>query len=149
MATKEQLRKLRQKHHLGEYRIKNTRAITVAKRKRFSSVRRSFRRFRKSSVKTSNLKTLALMGVGAGVGSTASMLVRQNVPQVNALPNILGLDLVELGLGFLAYKYGHKLPAGKFVTPIGAGMVIDAIGNTVGSLVGNFNTGSSSGIPLY
>lgn len=148
MSTKEQLKNLRKKYHLGEF--KNVRSVTMAKKRRFTRARRAVRHFKRSSVKSSNLKTIALMGVGAGVGSIASQYVRSAIPQANNLPSVLGIDLVELGLGYLAYKYGNKLPMGKFVSPIGAGMIVGAVGSGVYQLAGQYMGGTSSAsVTLY
>ena len=126
----------------------------MARRKRFSTVRRYARRasrgyrraYKKYNEGSLSLKNIALVGVGMGLGPSAGGMVRKYVPMANSLPVVMGIDTCQLGTGYLAYKFGNKVPViGKFLKPIGAGMMAGTIGNGVHSTVSGFLGGTSSG----
>ena len=98
MATKEFLRKLRQKHHLGEYRLKRgkkakTRKLRVShKRKRrvFSMVRHRKKHFsggRRSGIMNGLYKPtgfVAAMLLGAGAATLSEKVLPRMIPYQNA-----------------------------------------------------------------
>jgi len=110
MATKEQLRALRKKHHLGEYRNNHTRksqgGLKMAKRTRA----------RRSSKRSGLMGNNNIMQTGLGVG--AYILFETMVePKILAMANIqnpLIINAAELLLGaYMAKKPGIMGSVGK------------------------------------
>ena len=87
-AVKERLRRLREKHHLGEYRNKKTHHVRKYNRVKTHMARRTHRRSGGSGIMS--LAKKALFGVGA------SMALSMVAPQLASNPLIKG------GVGLLA-----------------------------------------------
>ena len=135
MATKEQLKKLRKKHHLGEFSLKRkiykpqSPIKTMAKRRRsYSRVRKTKRYSRSSGI------TLQKVLVGSALVLAYKKFL---APRIPLAPMTLGL--AELGVGALTLKKkGLVGDFGKVMLPVA---VI-----TMGSQLLDGTLGGSSGV---
>jgi len=86
--------------------------------------------------------SLAVAGVGAGVGGVITGYIRQMIPQ---LANV-SAPLLNGVVGWLLYKWGQrKGGAGQYISAFGGGMVIGAIATFVSAYAGGMMAAPSSG----
>jgi fluoride ion exporter CrcB/FEX len=144
MASKEQLRKIREKYHLGEYRNKKSRS-TITKGVKKMARRRKSRGFR-GRVKSysrghkSGLGVTALVLGGGIYGALRSYISSAIAPLTSKLPLGNVADNVGMGIiSYLAYKKGSGIikNAGMVGLGIESAMAAqDLIAGGLGSITG-------------
>jgi hypothetical protein len=128
--SKEFLRKIRMKYHLGEFKGSRSRSrkatVKFIKHKRQSNsmAKRRFHRSKKSLLGGINLMKVLTYGAGAGFAGTLGAKVN------NWSKGKLTGNVAEAGAGLLAYFVG-KWARVQIVKDIGVGCMIKATGDFV------------------
>lgn len=143
MASKEQLRAMREKYHLGEYRLSRSHTTRVARRARrvvqnrqvLEMPRRIRTRYvrstRRASRRSSSHKSLLQnAAIGVGAATLVNTFVPKFVPQFSGFANMAGL--------LAAYKLGGTVGAGAALVTSGGFGILN-------SLLPATTTNSSSG----
>ena len=142
--TKEQLRALRKKYHLGEFRrnstIKKTRVKTMPRRRHFARARTIYRSVRHSSAGRSAGKLgngVARFGLGVAAGNAVANTLKMQLPLVGNI----GSTIAPFAGAYAGYEAAGKGTPGI----VAAFMVLNAQGfNVLGMLGGTGSTTTAS-----
>lgn len=122
MATAAQLRAIRKKHGLGEFRNKKTNSNKFTRRFKMAKKRRSSRRYSRSSGNTN------LMGTAVGVGAYILYEAMLEPKVAAVIGNGLVLNVAELAAGaYLARKGGVLGNVGKAAVVINTYQILQPL----------------------